>query len=285
MTGPQPAPSHSKRVEKFRKGLVKEIPRFPNDKASLQALDQKHLTDLFITYFNWRIRLVAPRPRTVTIAPALTSDARWPQWSTEIADLLDKARRGDDLTGHLSLEPQTRGYTPASSAPGATPVDRWSDKDMLLNVMGYHHFHIGPAARQHRSDELVFARVTRSDFEALAMFDHDVFTSGSTERTRLHVFHEREMTKGLGPGQAVLMSAITTAGTPIQCTNAAIDYIALIRKIDPLLDDPSRVAELRSQFGINASAPEKLTWAFKHLDLCLYDKTGGQLFILRQAPT
>ncbi len=48
---------------------------------------------------------------------------------------------GGDLTPHLSLQPHTRGFTPAASAQGPN-VNRWADKDMLLNVMGYHHLHL-----------------------------------------------------------------------------------------------------------------------------------------------
>ncbi len=90
--------THSKRVEKFRQQLIKEMPRFPNDKASLQELEKKNLTDLLIAYSNWKIRFVAKRPRIVTLASAVTTDARWTQWSKSVADLTQKVQNGDDLT-------------------------------------------------------------------------------------------------------------------------------------------------------------------------------------------
>jgi hypothetical protein len=194
-------------------------------------------------------------------------------------------RSGDDLTPHLSLDPLTRGYTPASSAPSATPEERWSDKDMLLNVIGYHHFHLGNATRKHRSNELLFARITRTDFDAIAIFDHDVFTSGSSERMRLHAVHEHELGKGAPTGSAMLMSNISLSGTRLDFTNAAIDYFRLIREIDPLLDDPSQCDELRSKYGINVPMPRKLVWALNHLDLCLYDGSSHTRLLLGKGPT
>ena len=277
--------SRSKRVETFRKQLIKEIPRFPNNKASLLELEKKYLTDLLIAYSNWKIRFVAKRPRTVTFAPAVTSDARWTQWSKSVADLIQKVQNGDDLTPHLSLQPRTRGYTPASSAPDATVVDRWSDKDMLLNVTGYHHFHIGPVACSFRSDELVFVRVTRNEFEAVAIFDHTVFNDGSAERMRLHKVHVTELAKNAPPGAAILASNVTGAGTPVSGTLGAIHYVDLINKVDPLLDDPARADELRKQYGIDVAAPAKLIWRLNHLDLCLFENATGALLVLCRGPT
>ena len=117
--------THSKRLEKFRKQLIKEIPRFPNDKASLQELEKKPLTDLLIAYSNWKIRYVASRPRTASLASAVTTDPRLSQWSASIAALIQKVQKGDDLTPNLSLIPPTRGYNPTSSAEGASTAHRW----------------------------------------------------------------------------------------------------------------------------------------------------------------
>ena len=53
------------RIRKFRLELVKEIPRFPNNLASLKHMQQKHLTNVLIDYINWRSRYIGVRPRTV----------------------------------------------------------------------------------------------------------------------------------------------------------------------------------------------------------------------------
>jgi hypothetical protein len=280
-----PSMTHSKRLEKFRKQLIKEIPRFPYDKASLQELEKKPLTDLLIAYSNWKIRYVASRPRTASLASAVTTDPRLSQWSASIAALIQKVQKGDDLTPHLSLQPHTRGYTPASSAAGASDEDRWSDKDMLLNVMGYHHFHIGPASRSFRSDELAFARVTRGEFEVIAIFDHRVFDAGSSERLRLHSVHGQELSKNTPPGRAILAANATMSGTHVGGTMASILYVGMINKIDPLLDDPARAEELRTKYKIDVAAPPKLSWELNHLDLCLFDKSTSTRLILCHGPT
>ena len=88
----------STRVKAFRLGLAKQIPKFPNDKASLQILQAKALGPLLIDYANWAIRYVAPRPRAVIVEPSASSDPRWQTLSVDIQALLNKVRQGDDLT-------------------------------------------------------------------------------------------------------------------------------------------------------------------------------------------
>jgi hypothetical protein len=45
------------RIKKFRSELIKAIPRFPNNRASLLHMRQKHLPELLIDYVNWRSRV------------------------------------------------------------------------------------------------------------------------------------------------------------------------------------------------------------------------------------
>ncbi|CAH1652346.1 MULTISPECIES: hypothetical protein [unclassified Chelatococcus] len=221
----------SKRIERFRNDLIFAIPRFPNDRASKKVMEQKSITDVLIAYFNWRIRFVGQRSRSVSICAEAKNDSRWTVWEPQVAKLLARVQAGEDLTPHLSLAPLTQGFTPASSAPSATLEDRWSDKDQVLNVMGFHHFHLGDvtASQDHadRTNELAFCHVTRNEFEIVAIFDHDVFTPGSTERTRLHALHEQRATANVPSGSAVLMSAITTAGTTMGGTMAAQQVVRL----------------------------------------------------------
>ena len=115
----QAQPSGSKRIRAFRLGLAKAIPKFPNDRTSLQALESKSLGPILIDYANWAIRYVAPRPRKVIVEPAASSDPRWALLQGDISNFLSKVERGDELTPHLSFEPHTRGYTPAASGVAA----------------------------------------------------------------------------------------------------------------------------------------------------------------------
>jgi len=71
-----PAIEYWKRVKALRREVIATVPRFTNDKASLQAMEAKDLTDLLITFIGWRIRYVAQRPRKVTGREPLASDAR-----------------------------------------------------------------------------------------------------------------------------------------------------------------------------------------------------------------
>jgi hypothetical protein len=61
-------------------------------------------------------------------------------------------------------------------------LTRWSDKDFLLNVMGYHHFHLGTAVQRRgyvdRTDDLIFAEVRRDTFTVIAIFGMKVRSEG-----------------------------------------------------------------------------------------------------------
>jgi hypothetical protein len=261
------------RIKKFRRELIKVIPRVPNNRASLLHMQQKHLTDLLIDYVNWRSRYIGQHPRTVSIEAAAQADPRWSAHAAAIADFLDKVRRGDDLTPHLSIEPHTRGYAPAARAPGATPEDRWSDKDLLLNVMGYHHFHLGTALEKRghatRTDDLIFAEVSRDTFRVIAIFDHDVFNQNSAERMRLWALHESIIFRGVPPGSAVVMGNIATSGHSVHAVRYAQRCARIIRDFEPKLDDLNYMASL--YLGQQMPPKPKFEWGFRHLDLLIYE--------------
>ena len=222
------------RIKKFRRELIKVIPRVPNNRATLLHMQQKHLADLLVDYVNWRSRCIGQHPRTVSIEAAAKSDPRWSAHAAAIADFLNKVGRGDDLTTHLSIEPHTRGYAATARAPGAMPKDRWSDKDFLLNVMGYHHFHLGTALEKRghatRTDDLIFAEVTRDTFKVIAIFDHDVFDRNSAERMRLWALHESIIFRGVTPGSVVVMGNIATSGHSVHAVHYAQQCARTIRR-------------------------------------------------------
>ena len=84
----------SKRVKAFRLGIAKEIPKFPNDKATLQALEASSLASLLIHYNNWATRYVSARPRAVSIESRASSDSRWSKFANEISAFLE-GKNGD----------------------------------------------------------------------------------------------------------------------------------------------------------------------------------------------
>jgi len=273
------------RIKRFRRALIKVIPRVPNDRASLLHMQQKHLTDLLVDYLNWRSRYVGQRPRTVSVEPAAQADPRWSAHAACIGAFLDKVRCGDDLTPHLSIQPHRKGYAPAVRAPGATPVDRWSDKDFLLNVMGYHHFHLGTKMQKRghvdRTDDLIFAEVQRGTFRVIAIFNHDVFDQNSTERMRLWAVHESILFRGVPPGSAVVIGNIASSGHSDHVVLYAQRCARIIKYNELKLDDPEFVKSLyrpRSE----APAKPKPEWGFMHLDLAIYDAAKPACLILQR---
>jgi hypothetical protein len=288
------AVTESKRIKKLRAEIVKAIPRFPNDKASLQALEKKSLTSLFVDYANWAIRYVTPRPRQVQIETTASSDPRWQSLSNEITAFLNKVAQGGDLTPHLSLEPHTRGFTPAASTTGPG-ADRWADKDMLLNVMGYYHFHLGmtieSAGHATRTNDVLFAAVTRDVFEVVGVFDHSVFEMRSdptavisAERQRvLRIFEDRAI-RDAPPGSIVIPTFMAMSGHSLQMTRKAQDYVHVLGEIDPKLDDVSYVKDLYDKAGIPAPAKPKLRWQMDFLKLGIFDDATGAYFVFRDGP-
>ena len=127
--------SESKSIRKLRAGLVKELPKFPNNKSTTEVLKNKSLPDQLIHYLAWRIHFVSTRPRIISIDPTAASDPTWGSLSANIQFFLDKVEHGIDLTPHLSLKPKMKGYSPTSDHP-STANDRWEDKYFLPNVMG-----------------------------------------------------------------------------------------------------------------------------------------------------
>jgi len=286
--------TESKRIKQFRLSIVRDIPKFPNDKATKQALEAKSLSALLIDYMNWASRLVAPRPRSVTIEPTATNDPRWKNLSAEITAFLEKVRKGEDLTPHLSLDAHTLGYTPAASKKEAG-VDRWADKDFLLTVMGYHHFHLGltieVAGHATRTNEVLFASVTREHFDVVALFDHSVFevdhaptTIMNSERQRLwNIFDQRTM-RGVPPGSVVIPAMVTTSGHALHFVTMANYYARIVREIDPKLDDKDYVAGLYRDSGMPVPAKPKLRWHLHYLDIGLLDETARVLLVLKHGP-
>ena len=272
----------SKRVLSFRNDIIKKIPKFPNNRETLNILESKSLSEILLYYTNWASRLVPPRPRTVIIEPTLSLDPRWKDLAINTNILLDKVRRGDDLTPYLSLKIKSKGFSPNTMGTGQN-VDKWADKDFLLNIMGYHHFHLSHIVESKghtkRSDEVLFAEVTRETFIAIGFFNHTVFEppniiSKSLEEEQewlWHIFDVRS-SRGVPSGSVYFPTLITTSGHRTQHTFLVNRYLRIIDEIEPKLDDISFVG---SQFNIkNAKLAIKIkpTWYLNFLDLGIYDK-------------
>lgn len=283
----------SKRIKALRADLISQIPRFPNDKASKQVIEAKHLTDLLISYIGWRLRYVAPRPRTVTGLRTLSADPRAAVLQPNVDAFVKAVEAGDDLTPYLSLLPHSHGYTPAADPKGGD--DSWADKDFLLNVMGLHHFHLGlvKEAKGHiaRTNEVIFASVTRREFEVIGLFDHAAFEheadgTMTQERQKLWSVFENRQRRNLLPGQLDAGSfaglGITMSSAPVAVVRAAQRHVRIMKEIDPKLDDPAYVRSLYE----NGNVPEKpkLRWYYNHLDFGLLDEKAGFFGVFERGP-
>lgn len=289
--------SESKRVKRLRHQIIKSIPRVPNNRESLYSLQKKLLPDLFVIYFNWKIRFIAQRRRVVVIEDSVKRDNRWYLLEGRIEAFLKKVSNGDDLTPHLSLKVHSRGYSLAADTYKSNP-NAWEDKDFLLNVMRYHHFHLGDIlpGKQHvdRSNDVLFAEVSRDTFTVKAILDHSVFdeldnTSGkmtmTKDKKRLYEISDERTTRGLPPGRYIIRNGISGSGHSIATVEAAIEYVKIIKEIDPKLDDIHFLRSLYDAKGLEMPRKPKLNWYLKHLDLGISDEVSGLSKVIKDGPT
>lgn len=280
------APHPSPRAEKLRRELIKAIPRVPSDRRALEHMKQKPLSEVLVHFIHWRSRYVGARPRKVEIEPNAVSDARWTSMAAGIEGFLGKVNRGDDLTPHLSLEPHTRGYALAAHTPGATAEDRWSDKDLLLVRTKYHHFHLGvdveAGGHVARTNDLLFAKVSRETLRVIAIFDHTVFELGSLENERLSALHSEIIFRGLSPGTGVFSPGVMSSGHSDHVVFYAQRCSRLINWVDPKLDERAYIEELFAQVRSGPPKRPKFLWGFQHLDLAVVDRVTKTAFVLQQ---
>lgn len=279
----------SKRLKELRNSIINNLPKFPNNKDTKDKLGKMSMATLLIHYLSWISRYVSAKPRVITIESFAKIDPRWLILQSQIKSFLSKVKAGEELTPHLSLQTHSRGYTPeaAQTGPG---VDRWADKDFLLNAMGYHHFHLGteiePQGHASRTNEVLFAKVSREEFTVVGIFNHAVFDRGgqemTDERKRLWAIFNNHVTRGLPPGSVVMAPPIALSGHPIHVVRTADEYSRVIYKVEPMLDDMSFIADMYRDSGVDVPAKPKFEWALNYSDLGIFETRNRHLFVLRR---
>ncbi len=281
----------SKRLLRLKATLIKELPFYPNNKATISELESGGLNGVLLHYLHWKTRIVPPRSRKVQIAPEVTSDKRWQKLKSGINGLLEKVRNGDDLYPYHSKRAHKNGYTPVHRVSDGE-VDSWEDKDQLLNTNGFYHFHLGmnvqSSGLSDRTDDVLFAFVSRDTFRAIGIFDHSVFAPAAkdgrmtAERERMCKLHEMHTTLRMAPGTFYMSNPIMTSGHPLYLVQMCDYYTSIIRDIDPKLDDRVFVSSLYEKGRLLAPSKYSFEWSFAGLDLGLFDKRTDVFFSLHK---
>lgn len=277
----------TKRIRSLKKRLITELPFFPNNKDTLTDLESQSLNGVLIHYLHWKTRLVPARKRKVQIAPEVTADKRWKELKSGINSLLDKIRNGEDVHPYLSKEAHNYGYTPSQRVKDGE-VDSWEDKDQLLNTKGFHHFHLNMNVQNtglsERTDDVLFAYVSRDAFHAIGIFNHSVFypvdENGkmNDERSRMWKLHDKHVSLGMEAGTVYMTNLIMSSGHPMYLVQMANFYAKIICENDPKLDDREFVNVLYDQGQLNHPSKYNFEWHINDLDLCVYDKKTEVLF-------
>lgn len=279
----------SKRIILLKANLIKDLPFFPNNKTTLNALERQSLNEILIHYLHWKTRIVPPRLRKIIIAPEVTSDERWSLLKSGINGLLEKVRNSEDIYPYHSEGAHRKGYKPLKQVRDGDFADLWEDKDQLLNTKGFHHFHLNmdiqSTGLSERTDDVLFAFVNRDTFHAVGIFNHDVFKQVDTqgkftaEREKMWKLHEKHLTLGMSPGTVYISNPIMLSGHPTMLVKMSDIYARTIRETDPKLDDRLFINSLYDQARWPQPKKYNFEWNLEHLDLKLFDKKNNSSFV------
>lgn len=277
----------SKTINRLRTNLIKDLPSFPNNKETKATLESKPLTDLLIDYLSWKARLITPRKRKIIINDAIDTNDHTIITilnSQHFINLKNKIESGDDLSPYLSLKAHDKGYSPEAKLNG----NSWVDKDFILNVMNLYHLHLLPYDKDKqestRTNELIFAKVDKTTFEIIGIFNHSVFESKENsnklnlERKKLFKTWDNIIMKNIPNGGLVIPTSLTLSGHTEEIVFISMEYSKIIKEYDKKFDDIEFLNILYEDKDIPKKP--KLNWYFNGTDLGILDKDNN-FFILR----
>jgi hypothetical protein len=278
--------SYTPRIERFRESLIKELPRVPNDRASLDFMRALSTHDLILSLVTWRMRLIPKKPRAVKfwsggVTPMQSRLAR-----AKLEPLLNDVRAGRDLEPYLSESVKRAGIDLAR----ARPAGRRRDMDMVLTRHGLHHFHVGVKTTGNpkgRSGALVFAEVLPDEFRVVAISDHRAFEHESEERKRFFCICMAYMAKDILPGEGFMPNPVMSSGHSVLVWAFARKCCDEIQRLDPSLDDPAFIDGLYGQLKLVNGVPPiarpaspNMAWYFNDLTFGILDKATMAFFCL-----
>lgn len=274
----------SPRIKNLRNKIICEIPFFPNTKETQEELISKPFEEVLLAYLNWKSRIIPIRHRKTTLPASVTTHKKWCTYKESIRSILKKADLGMDLNPFLSEKVNKRGY---ESDKLFNKENIWNDKDQILNLHHYHHFHLDMNIKDNlmseRSEYLLFAEITRNKFTAIGIFDHSIFDEVlpnyiSSERKRFLDIHYQRVIKH-SSSQFVTSSQITASGHNYQILKSCHEIIRILFINDSKLDQRNDVNSIYANFKRTPPPNFKFEWYFDGLDLYLRNKKTDDNFL------
>ena len=282
-TTPEPV-SYPARIQAFRDEIIRRVPRVPNNKLTLQAMDAVPTHRLILAFVTWRTRHIPAKPRRVSAWSGGVSRLDLQLADRALRPLLQKVKDGKDLKPHLSEFAKTAGIV----LPGARASAKRKDIDVTLIRDGLYHFHLGipaPGNPKGRSGILVFAEVLEDEFRIVALSDHSAFRFGTLEHMRLSRIARAYIARDIPAGQAFMANPVMSSGHSMIATMFADRCDDYMRAVDPSLDDPAFIDRLYSddpprRDGQLIPKPRgpKLQWFFNDLVFGILDETTMVFF-------
>lgn len=278
--------TYSARILSFRESIIKSLPRVPNDRDSLAAIQLLSTNQLISAFITWRMRLIPKKPRAIRFWSGGITPTQLIAAKQKIRPLLEKVSAGDDLTPHLSDLVNKKGFV----LPSARNEERGKDIDSVLIRHGLHHFHVGTPSKDNkkgRSGSLVFAEVLESEFRVVAIADHRVFEPNSAEHLEFFKICYSYIAKDLQPGEGFMPNPVMTSGHSVIVTFFGNKCEDEMRRLDALLDKPEFINDLYEQNEVikdgrrikNPTNPS-LTWHFEDLEFGILDKKNKVFFCI-----
>jgi hypothetical protein len=278
------------RIKAFRSGLVKLLPKVPNNREAAERLESQTTNNLILTFLTWRMRFVPAKPRIIKL---------WSGWSAgldpgsffflrpSLEEFRTNVESGDDLMPYLS----TRVNRSAFAINSGHARD---EIDFVLTKFGLHHFHVSPLTDQNpkrRGDKLIFANVSDSEFNIFAVSDHDAFSTGSSEWRRLFRVSNLYIQSQIPQGAFYMQNPVMSSGHRLVMVLFSNACEARMLQLDPKLDDPTFVDQLYNgqpieRDGKPVQRPKKphFRWSFNDMDFGILDSKAGVFFATDYCP-